>query len=176
MGIFQGLFPPSKPSAPGQPKPGGDTLGDAIQTIIEDRHNFFKRCFASLTDDDKVVLSLLELFIFTTAHPAKSEEDKEQHHRFLDQVHSAAYALLHERKLVQDSRSFEALAQSCYQRWNEAFAKGKPDKLPSGFYWLAKDVLLTLRPNEDPDIALIDGLAEYITHAMVSWRPAPGRA
>lgn len=124
--------------------PTEESLGGSILRIIEDKNDFYGACLLPLTERDKVILVLLELYTFAKASNSV-EMAQEQRQRFLDEVHTAALALLRTRKLVEDAQSFEALAQMCYSRWGAALAKGKEGQSPSGLYRLARQETSCLR-------------------------------
>lgn len=149
----------------------GESLGESITRIVEDKNEFYRAWLQPSTGRDKVILSLLELYAFVQAVQSvwPDEAMSERRQRFLDEVHTATFALLRSKQLADNAQSFEALTRECYARWGSAFAKGEESRSPSGFHWLAKEVFLTLRPDEAPDLAVIDGLAEVFTHSVVAW-------
>jgi hypothetical protein len=148
-----------------------ESLSESITRIVEDKNDFYRSSLHTLTDRGKVILVLLELYsvVIATQSVWPNNDIQEPQSRLLDEIHTAAFALLREKGLVTDASAFEALAQKCHARWNSACDKGKNGQSPSSFYWLAKDVLITIRPDQNPDIAVIDGLADYLTHDTAAW-------
>jgi hypothetical protein len=146
------------------------SLGESIIGIVEDRNTFYLSHRLSVSSRDKVILTLLELYAFVraTASLAADVDAQDRRRRLLDKVHAETFALLKQRGLITDAPIFETLAHESYSRWNAALDEDDGTG-PSGFYWMAKDVLLTIRPDQEPDIALIDALEEMFLQNCIAW-------
>ncbi|GEM_PF-4492318 len=143
----------------------------AIARIVEGKVQLYNAWLHTLKNRDKVILSLLENYALGLAIASvwPSQTDRKWQERVLDLASKRSFAFLRDRRLwTDDVQSLETLMSECHSHWNAAYAKQK-DTGPSGFYWVAEEVMLTVRPEDDPDIAVIDGLAEQFFQTVITW-------
>jgi len=145
-------------------------LGESIAELVEDRNEFYRTCLHPFTNRDRVILALLQLYalIWAVQSVWPDETMGEWRQAFLDHAHTAAFTVLRSKKLVDNAQSFKASALQYYSRWDTARMKGKEGG-PSDTYWVAKEVLVTLRPDHAPDIAMIDAFQESFFHTTIAW-------
>jgi hypothetical protein len=146
------------------------TFGESVAELVEDKNEFYRTCLHPFTNRDKVISALLNLYALKWAVESvwPDETMREWRHAFLDDAHTAVFTVLRSKKLVDDAQSLKASAVEYYSRWDKARTKGA-ESGPSDIYWVAKEALITLRPDQDPDLAMIDAFQENFFRTTIVW-------